>query len=143
MRRGQATIELLSTYGWMLFIVLAIIAALIYFDVLDTDRFLEQQCVLRSGLACLDFRGEADSIEITVENQLGFDILNITADISGVGCSTNATGPGSLLNGEQGTYAFSCSPATGKYQGSITIGYSSKPTSERHEKTGSIIVSIP
>ena len=143
MKRGQTVIEFLVTYGWMLFIVIAVIAALILFGVLDPNRLFREHCILPSGLACKDFYATADEIDLVVQNQLGFDILNITAALDGEGCRKNATGASTLLNGEQSTYLFDCAAAKGKYQGIFTVVYTSKQTGETHTKLGDVVISIP
>ena len=48
MRKGQAALEFLMTYGWAILVVLAAIAALAYFGVLSPDRFLPEN--LEHGL---------------------------------------------------------------------------------------------
>ena len=40
MKKGQAAMEFLMTYGWAILVVLAAIAALAYFGVLSPARFL-------------------------------------------------------------------------------------------------------
>jgi uncharacterized protein (UPF0333 family) len=39
MRKGQAAMEFLMTYGWAILVVLAAIGALAYFGVLSPDKF--------------------------------------------------------------------------------------------------------
>ena len=44
MKRGQAALEFLSTYGFAFLIILVMIGALAYFGVLDPTRFLPNRC---------------------------------------------------------------------------------------------------
>ena len=41
MRRGQAALEFLTTYGWAFLVILVMIGALAYFGVLDPERFVQ------------------------------------------------------------------------------------------------------
>lgn len=43
MRKGQAAMEFLMTYGWAILIVLAAIGALAYCGILSPDRFLPER----------------------------------------------------------------------------------------------------
>ena len=143
MKRGQAAIEFLSTYGWMLFVVLAVITSLVYFDVLSPDRFLVPHCTIPSGIGCTDFLGASDGIDLVFRNTLGFDILNITTRLEGRGCAVNGSGQTLLLNGEARTYWFNCSLPPGKFQGRLTINYVSAETLNTHQKIGDVIVDMP
>lgn len=57
MRKGQAAMEFLMTYGWAILVVLVAIGALAYFGVLSPAQFLPEKCTLSSGsgLFCDDF----------------------------------------------------------------------------------------
>ena len=141
MKRGQAALEFLMTYGWAILVVLAAIAALAYFGVLSPDRFLPEKCTMPSGLACLDFKADASTITLIIQNSLGQDINNVGMNISS--CSGNFTGSGSLTNGAQATYNISCSPSSGKFRGTIQFNYVNQATGLSHTKFGEVILSIP
>lgn len=53
--RAQAALEFLTTYGWAFIIILASIAALAYFGVLDPSKFIPDRCLFGSEFECLDF----------------------------------------------------------------------------------------
>ena len=132
------------TYGWAILVVLAAITALAYFGVLNAGRFLPEKCTMPSGLACIDFAATSGGITLIVSNSLGTDITNISMGINGTGCVVSQTsGPTSLNNGAQGTYVFSCSPPSGKFQGKVLITYTNEGTSLSHTKTGDLILAIP
>jgi hypothetical protein len=44
MKKGQEAMEFLMTYGWAILVVIAAIAALAYFGVLDPSRLLPDDC---------------------------------------------------------------------------------------------------
>ena len=68
-RKAQAAMEFLMTYGWAILIVLAVIATLAAFGVLNTDMFLKEKCVFTIGAQCSDYKIErtATTGEITLK----------------------------------------------------------------------------
>ena len=44
MKKAQAALEFLMTYGWAILVVLAAIGALAYFGVLSPSNFLPSKC---------------------------------------------------------------------------------------------------
>jgi len=143
MKKGQAALEFLMTYGWAILVVLAAIAALAYFGVLSPDRFLPEKCTMPSGLACIDFRATGTGLDMIVQNSFGFDINTVTLAVVGTGCTVNATGPVSLTNGESGTYTAACTPPSGKFKATLDFSYVNQGTGLSHIKIGEIIVQIP
>ncbi len=51
-KRGQAALEFLTTYGWAFLVILVMISALSYFGVLDPSRFVGDRCIMGSPLTC-------------------------------------------------------------------------------------------
>ena len=86
--KSQAALEFIMTYGWAILVVLVAIGALAYFGVLSPDRFLPSRCTLPAGIACLDHlaSGTDDSILVSIQNNLGYDITSIGVTASG--CTT-------------------------------------------------------
>ena len=147
MKRGQAALEFLMTYGWAILVVLAAIAALAYFGVLNPDRFLPEKCTLPSGLACLDYKASnGTSMTLIIQNSLGVDISGIQIGINGTGCvpTNQTTGATSLINGVKGTYVFTCAGASsGKFNGVVSFTYTNQDTSLTHTKFGQLILTVP
>ena len=54
MKRGQAAMEFLMTYGWAILVVLVAIGALAYFGVLNPSKFLPEMCTVAPGIGCED-----------------------------------------------------------------------------------------
>lgn len=74
MKKGQAAMEFLMTYGWAILVVLAAIAALAYFGVLDPGKLLPERCQFPAGFDCIGKPGiDGTSEEITIEfkNSIG------------------------------------------------------------------------
>ena len=83
MKKGQAAMEFLMTYGWAILVVIAAIAALAYFGVLDPAQLLPDRCQFPAGMDCIGkaaVAGEtlpaADDGTVTfaLRNNIGFDI---------------------------------------------------------------------
>ncbi|MFH1511206.1 MAG: hypothetical protein ABIF10_05925 [Candidatus Woesearchaeota archaeon] len=144
MRKAQAAMEFLMTYGWAILVVLAAIGALAYFGVLSPDRFLPEKCTLPSGTACLDFNYAAGTgIAMRIQNSAGFDMTGVSVTVNGTGCNVVASGQATLTDGEQQTYTASCAPSSGKFKGAIAMAYTNSQTSMAHSKLGEVILKIP
>jgi len=87
-KKGQAAMEFLMTYGWAILVVIAAIAALAYFGVLDPARLLPERCQFPAGMDCID-KGAIDSvgdtITIALRNNIGFGVTIQDAVIAGTG----------------------------------------------------------
>ena len=138
-RKSQAALEFLMTYGWAILVVLVAIGALAYFGVLSPDRFLPSKCTLPAGIACTDFKVDApNTINVVLRNGMGFDATGINVRASG--CTTAATTPTVIANGDQQSYAVTgCTLTAGsKYQGDLNVTYTNADSSLVHVIQGSI-----
>lgn len=54
MRKAQAALEFLTTYGWAFLVILIMIGALAYFGVLDPSKLLPQRCMFSPEIQCLE-----------------------------------------------------------------------------------------
>ena len=87
-KKGQAAMEFLMTYGWAILVVIAAIAALAYFGVLDPARLLPERCQFPAGMDCIDKASiTTTSLTMALRNNLGFPatISNATGTV-GKGC---------------------------------------------------------
>lgn len=132
MKKGQAAMEFLMTYGWAILVVLAAIGALAYFGVLSPNKLLPERTTFQAPLPSVDNAvvraGAADAGTVTIafKNNVGntVTINDITAadgDCGGVGTGAEqisvngaafapiATTP--VLNGESFTLQFTCASA--------------------------------
>jgi hypothetical protein len=101
-RKGQAAMEFLMTYGWAILVVIAAIAALAYFGVLDPARILPERCQFPAGMDCIDkaaIVGESDpanndgNVTVALRNNLAFAITIQDAVLSaqtGITCASAA-----------------------------------------------------
>jgi hypothetical protein len=152
MKKGQAAMEFLMTYGWAILVVLAAIGALAYFGVLSPK--LPNQCVMASGFGCPESKIMNDTVKLNLVNSIGYDLTGATITLAGqapnTGCDdtiTLADAPYSIEpfnNGAStGVINFTCSPlVSGKYKGTVTVVYTKAGESISHTATGTISGSI-
>ena len=118
MRKGQAAMEFLMTYGWAILVVLVAIGALAYFGVLNPGQFLPRQCLIGPGFSCTDFSVVADgSWTVIVRNGVGETVTVVDLDLSGItpgGAGAGSCAPASVSAGQTTT----CTGAAG----SVTAG---------------------
>ena len=88
MRKGQAAMEFLMTYGWAILVVLVAIGALAYFGVLNPARFLPESCTIAPGIGC-KFQVTSTGLDLKLTNGMGQDMTNL--DVVGALCSTKNT----------------------------------------------------
>ena len=75
MKKAQASVEYLMTYGWAILVVLGMVAALAYFGVMRPSMLLPEQCVLGTELLCKDVRVDPSQVNLLIYNSGAFDIL--------------------------------------------------------------------
>src|SRR3989344_682255 len=101
MRKGQAAMEFLMTYGWAILVVLVAIGALAYFGVLSPGKFLPESCIIGAGFSCDDFKiVDGGTGTIVIRNGIGEDVDTVTLaiDDNGDGDYSDAGETSSGLN---------------------------------------------
>ncbi|MFH1649016.1 MAG: hypothetical protein ABIA93_00520 [Candidatus Woesearchaeota archaeon] len=164
MRKGQAAMEFLMTYGWAILVVLAAIGALAYFGVLSPDRFLPPKCTITGGFSCTEYRIDATGPIVKIQNNLGVDstVTNVNIEVKtesfesvgGASCGANIIfATSTVVN--NGDYVFigktadaatnrvafttdTCTLLTGKFRGTITVDYVKLGESVAHQASGDI-----
>jgi len=142
LKRAQAAMEFLMTYGWAILVVLAAIGALAYFGVLSPDRFMPEKCTLPSGMACTDFTWDGTAgFSLQIQNSAGFDMSGLIVSVNGTGCNVADNSNQALNDGDAYIYTFAggCENLTGKFKGSINIDYTNIQTGMAHTKVGELI----
>ncbi len=100
MRKGQAALEFLTTYGWAFLVILVMIGALAYFGVLNPGGLLPSRCTFSPEIACLEHRITANptnTLEFRFRNNVGqmavfnFTATEVAADIT-VACENSTAG---------------------------------------------------
>lgn len=166
MKRGQAAMEFLMTYGWAILVVLAAIGALAYFGVLSPDKFLPDKCSAAPPFSCTQYKLSAASntVAITLTANSGTDITpsSVTMSCDGVtikqadGDTLNASGVVGttvLPNGNSFTLSWTgatlqsanCGGVSGsalqagnKFKATYLLNYTKSGETVSHTATGSI-----
>lgn len=147
MRKGQAALEFLMTYGWAILVVLAAIAALAYFGVLSPDRFIPPKCTITGGFSCTEYKvNKAGTVQFAVQNNLGVDATNVEITLATSDCTlqapTTVAVAGVVNNGAEipsSSLIYTCSAAIAtKFKGDITVNYTRSGENVWHLATGSI-----
>jgi hypothetical protein len=103
MRKAQAALEFLTTYGWAFIVILVMIGALAYFGVLNPSKVTPSRCIVEAGLSCNDFRISANAVNITLTNGKGEGLtingVTVQSDVATItGCAYTASVPdGTML----------------------------------------------
>jgi hypothetical protein len=79
MRRGQAALEYLLTYGWGFLVILVTIGALAYFGILNPGKFVPEKCEFGTQLECADWQLKRIAVDdqvvsLLLRNSFGEDI---------------------------------------------------------------------
>ena len=158
MKKAQASIEFLLTYGWAILVVLLVIGALVYFGVLNPRQFLPTKCKI-DGFWCNDYQIIHDNhdpelgsvrISITNENPDPMHILtfNMTADSRMLDCEkgVRVISKEKIPNGDISilTYSGCAIPDAhaGKIKIDISIKYMNLATGFNHTSTGNMLVAV-
>ena len=120
MRKAQAAMEFLMTYGWAILVVLVVIGALGYFGVLSPTALLPEKCVFGVELACQDYAVHTNKIELKLQNNIGTamvisKVAVVKDDKVTYMCETTAEGKAGLMigpiplqNSQVGSYTIDC-----------------------------------
>jgi len=153
MRKGQAALEFLMTYGWAILVVLIVIGALAYFGVLNPNMLVPPKCTLETGLSCKDYRITADKITLSVENGMGKGMIIQKVSIYQVGGAGRCFNGTDLLaitiaNGREGALEVYCqTPLTNtgrkeKFDLNITYYYQDSTVTYNHTLKGEILATL-
>ena len=124
-KKGQAAMEFLMTYGWAILVVLAAIAALAYFGVLSPEKFLPEKCVMPPGFACVTSKIEPTQTTLILSNGKGQTLVMNSLTVG----TCSGTFSNTMPSGTE--YAFvltGCSNGVSKdkFKADITLSYTEK-----------------
>ena len=159
MKKGQAAMEFLMTYGWAILVVLAAIGALAYFGVLSPSKLLPSKCTLSPGFNFGDCKASTAGFQMTLYNGLGVDAKNVNVTItstagSGVTCTaTQPVGTPIALIGNGGTTtatdlpvfcsaAFATAKIGERFDAAVSISYVKEGETLTHTITGVVQIKV-
>ena len=147
LKKGQAAMEFLMTYGWAILVVLAAIGALAYFGVLSPGNLLPQKCEFSAGLDCTEHPdATTTTVSFPVVNSLGYKIHLLTAtsvDRTGApNCNAMST-PAAETEVENSASQVitlgGCTYSAGeRFSDTVTITYRSNSTGMTHSSVGTV-----
>ena len=130
MKKGQAAVEFLMTYGWAILVVLISVAALAYFGVLNPSQKLPETFFFVIGIGCNDFKVDSDSVTLYITNGGGKDFMNVSFSVIGEGpCSNDSSNIEELRDGETKVFVINCTekPSSGSaFKREIRMNYIEK-----------------
>jgi len=94
MKKGQAALEFLTTYGWAFLVILVMIGALAYFGVLNPSNLLPDKCLFGNGIGgCVDYGYDSGStsVEAIVVNNYGAALTATLWNFTVIGCDGAST----------------------------------------------------
>lgn len=142
MKKAQAALEFLMTYGWAILIFLAAMSTLMYMGVFDFNQFLVEKCAFPSSVYCVDGVIQNDEITLLLQNGMVIDMQNISVRIPE--CSENyATGANNLASGEEAYYTLACNITLEPYiKSKIVFNYTNPDSGLAHIKQGDLLFKI-
>ncbi|MBN1377295.1 hypothetical protein JW949_03100 [Candidatus Woesearchaeota archaeon] len=155
MKKAQAAMEFLMTYGWAILVVLAAIGALAYFGVLSPAQFLPEKCTFPPGLDCIGKASiNSSGVVVVLANNQGHTInitnvngteTTLTAYSLGSGAGNITTGVTDLAvqNNQKVTISCLVSLTSGeKFKDDLRVTYTDSETGLQHIATGTVIGKI-
>ncbi len=107
-------------------------------------KFLPEMCSLPVGLACLDFMGKSNEIQVLIQNAKGFDMEDVEVSLDGAGVnSLVCSGKSTLYNGEKETFTCNAYFPEGKLDFDIHFSYKNAQTGLKHYSIGQLRVVMP
>jgi len=127
-KKGQAAMEFLMTYGWAILVVLIAIGALAYFGVLNPERFLPEKCLIASGsgLFCDDYNAVSGAgITIRIKNILTEDVTITSVVVTDPSITCSFSGSTTITPDSTSDFLAACVGLTSgqKIKGDISINY--------------------
>ena len=106
-RKSQAALEFLTTYGWAFLVILIMIGTLAYFGILSPSKILPNRCNFGAEFQCIDYQISAsdNTFKIRLKNNVGEPItvgsINLTSEgVTKYLCSTTPSNPSGWKTGE-------------------------------------------
>lgn len=123
MRKGQAAMEFLMTYGWAILAAVIVIGVLAYFGVFSPATYVPTTCVLSAPLGCDKNQVSASTTGVSLVMRNGgidnLDVKNVTIS----GCGSYNT-PFTLVRDTSQTVTVPCTLTLGeKFRGNVDVKF--------------------
>jgi len=84
-KKAQGSLEFLMTYGWVIFVVLGVLAAFTFIGVLKPETFVTERCFMAPPLFCEDVHFDAltGDVSLRIHNSFIEDINVNELQLSG------------------------------------------------------------
>ncbi len=141
MKKGQAAMEFLMTYGWAILVVIIAISTLIYFGILDFSSLLPDRCDLQPEIGCVQFRVSTNSVQLVLRNDQGMEMTNVRVKVEN--CGTNNS-VGTIAPNEEKLVVVNCAtPLTAgtRFKANFYVVYDMGKITN-YNKTGRIIARV-
>ena len=75
MKKAQAAMDFIMTYGWAILSVFAVIGILAYFGVLSPEKYIADDCVfLQENFECISHTIASNAVSLSIRNMKGSDV---------------------------------------------------------------------
>ena len=157
MKKGQAAMEFLMTYGWAILVVLAAIGALAYFGVLSPGNLLPEKTTfkapfLNTETAVITLSGTTITVQVPFTNSQGGSI-NIDTTGTGTGDGDCIAAPplasdigNPIANGKAFILSWNCTGSTlvsgDKFKANLGFSYNTTTSGLTRKHTGEVVGKI-
>jgi hypothetical protein len=164
MRRAQAALEFITTYGWAILVVLLMAGTFAYFGILNPNKLAPERCSTEPEFSCSDYRLSTDTaknITLMFKQGIGQTIYVINASCIYQGAQTYGSDFRQVVGTDKNAYAvypytwqprdqfqFTCNnrlPASLKGQKvkvSFIINYKTNVNGLEHDTTGDVFAEV-
>ncbi|MCL4389316.1 hypothetical protein M1397_01740 [Candidatus Marsarchaeota archaeon] len=152
-KRGQSALEFLATYGWMLLVVVLVLAVIFGLGILNPSSFAATVCQLPNGLQCQSWLLSSNGLlTITIAQYTSSPIM-----ITSVNCNSNKSSYYGAIStttnigvGSSAAFNLYCYSGTTKFTGSIgtvytgyiSVNYTSQSTSVSHTAIATAVLKV-
>jgi hypothetical protein len=136
MKKGQAAMEFLMTYGWAILAAIIVIGVLAYFGVFSPSRYVPSACMINAPFGCEEYTVTTTGVTLVLRNGYG-DSVTVN-NVSVENCGSYAT-PTDIADGDTATVTVSCTLTSGdRFKGDVTVTYVKSGGVLNQTATGSV-----
>jgi len=139
MKKGQAAMEFLMTYGWAILAAVIVIAVLASFGVFSPSTYVPNQCTLTAPLGCNAGTADATGVSLEIRNGAGEDLSISAITVGGCAGTVSPALPATLGDTDLQVYRIPCALTAGKFQGDITVTYTKTGSTLEQTASGKIV----